>query len=91
MIRFAYVFTTVYGHDTSLGVCVEGTGRGGWVRGVVVGVSCVYANVYVCIFHSHDHKKIFLASKDKNEVLKSFLLCFKLDLWVHHFCGSFSK
>ena len=48
-------------------VCVFGKGGG-----VFVGVSCVcvWANVYVCICHSRDHKMIFLISKDKNQVLK---------------------
>ena len=48
-------------------------GGEGWVGGgVFVGVSCVcvWANVYVCICHSRHRKKIFLASKDRNKVLK---------------------
>ena len=50
--------------DTCLRVCVSGGGGG---------VSCVWvwAIVYVCICHLRDRKKIFLASKDKNKVLKS--------------------
>ena len=52
----------VYGHDTCL--CVWGEGGG-------VSCICVLANVYVCICHSHNRKKIFLASKDKNKVLMS--------------------
>ena len=58
------VFTKVYGHDICLRVCMwEEVGGGG----VFVGVSCfcVWANVYVCICDSRDHKKIFLTSKDK--------------------------
>ena len=50
-------------------VCVSVAG----VRvGVFVGVSyvCVWANVYACICHSRESKKIFLASKDKNKILK---------------------
>ena len=53
-------------------LCVGGEGvEGGW--GVFVGVSCVcvWANVYVCICHSRDRMKIFLASEDKNKVLMS--------------------
>ena len=61
MIRCAYVFTTIYRHDTCLRVCVCGWGREGEGKG---GVSCV------CICHSRD-RKIFLASKDENKVLKS--------------------
>ena len=54
------------GVDTCLHVCVCVWGVGGG------GVSCVWvwAIVYVCICHLRDRKKIFLASKDKNEVLK---------------------
>ena len=66
MIRCAYVFTTVFGHDTCLRVCV-GTGGGGGGGSSV----WVWVNVYVCICYSRDCKKIFLASKDKNKVLKS--------------------
>ena len=62
---------TVYGHDTCLRVCVGGGGGGGGGEGWGVSCVCVWANVYVCICHSHDCKKIFLASKDKNKVLKS--------------------
>ena len=57
------------GIDTCLRVCVcvwEGGGVGWGVSCV-----CVWANVYVCICHLRDRKKIFLASKDKNKVLKS--------------------
>ena len=31
---------------------------------------CVWASVYVCNCHLRDRKKILLASKDKNQVLK---------------------
>ena len=50
------------GIDTCLHVCVCVEGWGG---------SCVWvwAIVYVCICHLRD-RKIFLASKDKNKVLK---------------------
>ena len=57
MLKCAYVFTMVYGYDACLSVCV--------------GVSCICANVYVCICHSRGRKNIFLDSKDKNKVLKS--------------------
>ena len=36
---------------------------------------CVWANVYVCICHSHDRKKIFLASK------KVFIIRLKGAIW----------
>ena len=68
-------------------VCVCVWGGGGGVGGggggcclwvclvgeLFVGVSCVCVrtSVYVCICHPRDRKKIFLASKDKNKVLKS--------------------
>ena len=45
--------------------------RRGGGEGWGVSYICVLADVYVCICHSSDHKKIFLASKDKNKVLKS--------------------
>ena len=52
--------------------CVCVCRKGGWGGGgKVVGVSCVSLNVYVCICHLRDSKKIFLASKDKNNDLKS--------------------
>ena len=69
------------GIDTCLRVCVCG---GGW------GVSCVcvLANVYVCICHLHDRKNIFLASKDKNEVLKIIVVVVLMT--VKSTCGYFS-
>ena len=51
-------------------VCVCVWGGGGW-GGWGVSCVCVWANVYVCICHLRDRKKIFLASKDKNKVLQS--------------------
>ena len=63
------------GIDTCLRVCVcvcvcgGGGGRGGG-GGWGVSCVCVWANAYVCICHLRD-RKIFLASKDKNKVLKS--------------------
>ena len=51
-------------------VCVwKGEGRGVGRVSVVVSCVCVWANVYACICHSRDRKKIFLVCKDKNKVL----------------------
>ena len=60
--------------------CVLGGGGGG---GWGVSCVCVWAIEYVCICHLRDRKKIFLASKDKNKVLKSWCRSQK-DL--HLFC-----
>ena len=53
-------------------VCVEGVGGGG--GGGCLSCVCVWANVYVCICHSRDRKKIFHASVDKNslEIIESY-------------------
>ena len=69
MMRCAYVFTTVNGHDACLRVW-EGGGVGGG-GGVDLSFVCVWANVYVCICHSRDRKTIFLTSMDRNKGLKS--------------------
>ena len=46
-------------------VCVwEGGGEGEWRVFVGVSCLCVWANVYVCICHSHDCK-VFLAIRTK--------------------------
>ena len=48
MIRCAYVFTTVYGHDTCLDVCGLGVGagrRGGGCLASVSGPMCMFVFV----------------------------------------------
>ena len=65
-------------------MCVRGRGGeaegGRWRGGEGVSCVCALANVYVCICHSCDGKKIFLASKNKNKVLKSSVFPAVLDL-----------
>ena len=56
------VLTTVYRHDTCLPVWRWG--RGGGCLASVSWPMCIF------IYHLRDSKKIFLASKDKNKVLK---------------------
>ena len=58
-------------HDTCLRVCKGGGGGEEWGVFVRLSCVCVWASVYVCICHSRDCKKRFVASKDKNKVLKS--------------------
>ena len=73
MSRCDQVFTAVYGHD-AMHVWVvgwpRGKERGGGGGGGVVFVSyvCVCADVCACIRHLRDRTKIFLVSKDTNEV-----------------------
>ena len=91
MIRCAYVFTTVYWHDTCLRVCVGGgggRGRGGGARGgclaSVSGPMCMFVFVIRVIA-----RRFFLASKDKNKVLKSWKC--RSRHFGKHICGNIQR